>query len=851
MDKEFYFSKETELFKKLNSSEKGLTSSGAKERIEKVGFNELPEKDKRTVVSIFFSQFNSPLILILIFASIVAGLLKEITNALIILGIVLINALLSFYQEYKSEKALKKLKGYISFRANVLRDGKNIELDTREIVPGDIVFLNIGDIVPADMRLLDSEELLVNEASITGESMPVEKICGVVRENASMTEMRNMVFMGSVVSGGLGKGIVVATGKNTALGKIATVLSSKEPPSDFQKGISNFGGFLLKLIFYLSIFVFAINAFLGKGILSSFLFALALAVGITPELLPVIITISLSSGAIHMAKKKVIVKKLASIEDLGNVDVLCVDKTGTLTENRVSLNDYFDIEGKKQKDIIESALMCNDAIVEEKQVSGNVIDVAIWDYAKRTGVRTERFKKIEEIEFDFSRKLMSVIIEKDRKRFLVSKGEPLSILKACSRIKKKNGTVSIKGYAEKIKFEFEKNSRRGFRVIAVACKEIGTKKDYTAKDEDGMIFLGFVNFFDPVKKSARDSIKRIKALGVEIKVLTGDNEIISEEVCKGVGLVIKNKIVTGGELEKFNETEFKKAVEENNVFARVTPEQKFRIVSELNRNGHIVGFLGDGINDAPALKVSDVGISVDSATDVAKESADVVLLDKSLAVVADGITEGRKTFGNINKYILNTTSANFGNMFTLAAASLYFKFIPLLPAQILLLNFISDVPMTSVSTDRVDDTSLHKPKRWNIQMISRFMIFFGLISTIFDIITIALIWFLLSPNNPEMFRTIWFTESVLTEIIIIFSLRTEKPFWKSKPSKTLILTSVIGVLIALGVIFIPQISSWFEFKNIGFFVAGVLVLLLAGYVATVEIGKKIFYAREKKLMEKK
>ncbi|MBU0907670.1 MAG: magnesium-translocating P-type ATPase [Nanoarchaeota archaeon] len=852
MDEVFYSSKESEVLHKLGSSEKGLSSVEAERRLDEYGPNEIPEKGKRSVLAIFFSQFSSPLILILIFASIVAGFLREITNAAIILGIILVNASLGFYQEYKSEKALKKLKKYITFKAQVLRDGKKIEVYAKDLVPGDIVTLNIGDIVPADMRLLYSQELLVNESAITGESLPIEKRCGLIDvKKAAVSQMSNSLFMGSTIAGGAGRGVVVSTGRNTEFGKTASVLSVKEPPSDFQKGIGRFGGFLLKLIFFLSLFVFAVNAFFGKGWLDSFLFALALAVGITPELLPIIVTISLSSGAIHMAKKKVIVKKLASIEDLGNVDVLCVDKTGTLTENKVSVESYLDIEGKPKKEIMEFALNCNNAVVEEASINGNAIDVAICEYALKNKIGVEKFKRLDEIEFDFNRRRMSVVVQKNREKILISKGEPLAILKVCDRASYNGRVVPIKDHAGKIQSDFQNMGRQGLRVIAVAYKKAGSKKNYSEKDEESMIFAGFVVFSDPLKESVKDSLRRIKNLGVEIKVLTGDNELVTEKICKEAELNIKGKIVLGSEVEDLDDRELERIVEANNVFARVTPEQKFRIVSALNRTGHIVGFLGDGINDCPGLKVADVGISVDSATDVAKESADVILLDKSLAVVADGITEGRKTFGNITKYILNTISANFGNMFTLAAASLYFQFIPLLPAQILLLNFISDVPLTAISTDKVDESYLHRPKRWNINMISRFMVFFGVVSMIFDFITIALIWFVISPNNPDVFRTVWFTESVLSEMIIIFSLRTEKPFWKSRPSKMLVWTTILGILMTLVVLYIAPVAGLFELGSVSLPVFGILILLLVFYLFMCEIGKRIFYAREKRIVANK
>jgi P-type Mg2+ transporter len=818
-----------------NPKENGLSQEEAEIRLKKTGLNLLPEKDKRNIFSIFLSQFTSPLILVLFFASLLAFFLKEFTDGGIIIAIILVNSLLSFYQEYKSEKALNSLKKYITFDVKVLRSGKKIDVDSRQIVPGDIVYLNIGDIVPADIKIINSKDLCANESLLTGESNPVFK------DYLSAGDRRkNLLFMGSAIISGSGYGIVTATGINTEFGKTATILSLKEPPSDFQKGIDNFGNFLIRIILALTVLVFGINAFLGKGIISSFLFAIALAVGITPELLPVIITISMSKGAIRMAKKKVIVKKLASIEGLGNIDVLCVDKTGTLTENKITLEKYFDIDWKKDPEILQFAALCNDAIDEGDRIIGNPIDAAILAYAQNKDISLGEFKVIESLEFDYQRRRMSIIIEGDKKRKIISKGSPLSILSICSKIKIRGRIYSVNSFEKKIRKEFEQLSRRGLRVIALCSREIGIKKDYCLDDESNMVFLGFLTFLDPPKISAKESLRDLEKLGIHVKVLTGDNEIITEEVCRKVGIMSLN-IITGPQMEKLNESELAIVVQKNNIFARVTPQQKYQIVDLLTKKGHIVGFLGDGVNDAPAIKAADIGISVDTAVDVAKESADVILLRKNLEVIVEGVIEGRKTFGNTTKYILNTISANFGNMFTLSISSLFLKFIPLLPSQILLANFISDVPLTTISTDNVDNTYLRKPKRWNIRFISKFMIFFGFISSIFDILTMLLILFIVAPNNPKMFQTIWFVESVLSEIIITFSIRTKKYFWRSKPSALLIFSSVIGVLLTLLAIFWNPIAGILAFSELSLSVLALLGLILFSYLILTEVGKKVFY----------
>lgn len=841
MEEEYCSKSAKELFQALECSEDGLSAAEAERRIARFGLNEIAAKDKKNAFSILVSQFKSPLVLVLIAASIIAGFLGEPTDAAIILGIVLLDSLLGFYQEFKSEKALAELKKYISFKAMVLRDKQKIEIDVKELVPGDLVFLEIGDIVPADIRMLEAKELAINESVITGEPFPVHKTTEAIQlQNAQPAQQKNIAFMGTTVSNGVGKGIVIATGEKTFFGKTATVLSAKEPPTDFQKNITKFGSFLLKVIFLLTIFVFASNALLGKGMLESFLFALALAVGITPELLPIIITIALSSGAMHLAKKKVVVKRLIAIEDLGNIDVLCVDKTGTLTENKITLENYFDSDEKRSKQVLEFALLCNSATIEKGIPVGNFIDVAIWEYANKTGkAGTGSFRQIEKIAFDYERRRMSVVVEKNGKRLLICKGAPESVLEICSSIQRQGKTVPIKEFGEELKQRFNELSQEGFRVVALAFKEIGQKKEYNEKDEAGLTFNGFLSFLDPPKETAVEALKTFKNLGVELKILTGDNELVTMEVCREVGLKIKNRVILGSELEKMGEQEFLKTVEESNIFARITPEQKLKIVKGLNSKGHIVGFLGDGVNDAPALKAADVGITVDSAVDVARDSADIILLKKSLLVIADGIKEGRKTFGNISKYIFNTISANFGNMFTLAISALFLKFIPLLPSQILLANLISDGPLMTISTDNVDEEYLHKPKRWNIKTISRFMVFFGIISMVFDFITIGLLLFVVRAD-ASIFRTAWFLESVLSEIIITFAIRTRKSFWKSNPSLMLIASSVAAIAITLYLIYSP-LAFLFSFEQLMIPLLVLIGLVLLAYFTLGEAAKKIFY----------
>lgn len=810
--------------------EKGLKSSEAAERLSRFGRNEVPAKDRRTAPQILLSQFSSPLILILVAASIIAFVLGEQIDAAIILAIVVLNALLGFYQEFKSEKALSELKKYISFTAEVLRDGVKCEVNVAELVPGDIIFLGIGDIVPADTRIIRADEFSTNDAVVTGESAPLQKGIG------------NLAFMGTVVSSGSCTGIVVATGKGTLFGRTATVLSAKEPPTDFQKNIRNFGNFLLKVILVLTVLVFIFNTLLGKPILDSFLFALALAVGITPELLPVIITISLSGGAISLAKKKVVVKRLAAIEDLGNMDTLCMDKTGTLTENKVTLEEYTDVDGNASPQLLEFALLCNSAVIENGVAKGKAIDAAIWQYAGEKGKAIIKgWAEVDEIPFDYERRRMSVISSKGGKTFLICKGAPESVLSACTYVLKGGRTEPIAKHRRALDEKFKTFGSRGFTSIALAFREVKNKENYSHTDENGLVFAGFLAFLDPPKKTASHALEAFRNLGIELKLLTGDNAEVALEVCREVGLRIKGRVISGAELGGMKEEDFLRAAEENNIFVRITPEQKFAIVNALGKKGHIVGFMGDGVNDAPALRAADVGITVDSAVDVAKGSAEIVLLEGDLSVLADGIKGGRKTFGNITKYIFNTVSANFGNMFTLAVSSLFLKFIPLLPSQILLANFISDVPLMTISADNVDEDYLQKPKRWSIKAISRFMLFFGAISAVFDFITIALLMFVLKAD-PASFRTAWFLESVLSEIIVTFAIRTKRNFWQSSPAPLLVYSSIAAMALTIALIYSP-LAPLFAFDQLAVPILAAIGLILLAYFALAEFAKKRFYEK--------
>ena len=806
-----------ELLSSLKTSEKGLDPKEAEKRLKQYGYNRIEERKTKTALKIFISQFKNPLIYILVFATLVAAFVGEKTEAVIIMAIIFLNSVLGFFQEYRSEKALEKLKKYIKFKAKVIRNGEKTEIDAEDLVPGDIVFLNIGDKVPADMRLIDVQDFSADESILTGESIPVyKKTDPLKKENPNPQDLINTAFMGTIVASGTATGVVVSTGGSTFFGKTASSLE-QEKRTEFEENMSRFGNFLLKVILLTTIFVFAANFLLHKGLIESLLFALALAVAITPEVLPIIITVTLSRGALKLAKKKVVVKRLSAIESIGNMNILCTDKTGTLTENKIIMTDYFDLDGKKDDRIILYSLLANSAVVTKDKITGNPLDVAIWEYAKDTSI--EKFEKVDEIEFDFERRRMSTVV-KDKKNILISKGAPEAIIEICKDIDKKKAMGKVKEL-----------SSAGHRVLAVGYKEIEPKKDYTKDDERNLTFLGFLTFTDPPKKTAKEALEKFHRLGVEIKVLTGDDPSVALKVCNDLGMEVKEDEVVIG---------FDGNVEKARIFARVNPEEKLEIVKRLKEK-HVVGFLGDGINDAPALKIADVGITVDTASDVAKDASDVILLKKSLNVVANGIREGRRSFGNIMKYILNTISANFGNMFTIAISSLFLKFIPLLPTQILLANFVTDMPMLSISTDNVDYDTMKRPKKWDIDLISKFMMHFGVLSSLFDFITIFILMYVLNLAVPA-FRTGWFLESCLSEITITFAIRSKKKFYKSKPSKTLVFMSAATFLLILFTIYSP-IGRYFEFSKLSIpFLMLVFVILLC-YFASAEILKRHFFRK--------
>lgn len=834
-----------ELLREFNSSLSGLDEAEASIRLAKYGLNEIPHGGHKTSLSIFISQLKNPLVYVLIFASTLAAFLGDITEAIIIVAIMAVNTILGFYLEYRADRAVDELRKYLSYSTIVTREGKKVSVDANKLVPGDIIYLTIGDAVPADIRLFDVDDFQTDESILTGESVPIEKsIAPIELDEPLPHQLTNIALMGSTVSNGSSSGLVISTGKNTYFGKIASSLSVSPTMTAFQKSLASFGNFLIKLIIILTVFIFIVNSLLGRGILESLIFSLALAVGIIPEALPIVITVGLSNGALRLSKKKVVVKKLEAIEDLGNIDILCTDKTGTLTQNEIKVQGIIGPDGKVDPDLIKYALLSSPAVVEGEKILGNPIDVAIWHYArsqKFDETKLNAFEHIKEIVFGFNRRRVSVVVESDNQRFLISKGAPEAILAVTASIGKLTEARPLSQPNNDLTALIDKYRQAGTRLIALAGKEIERKPNYSPEDETNLTLIGLIALSDPIKEDAAGAIEQLKTLEIDLKILSGDDQVVTADVCRRLGINVGKNVLTGMDLEKMPEGELSHALEESNVFGRVTPDQKYAIVKMLKKNGHTVGFLGDGVNDAPALKLADAGISVESGVQVAKEAASIILLEKSLSVVSDGVVEGRKAFGNMVKYVMNTTSANLGNMFTLAIVSLVLPFIPLLPSQILLTNLVSDLPLLAISTDSLDQESLRSPKKWDIGKIARFALFFGLISSIFDFLTIFSLVYLLHAGQ-ELFRTGWFIESVLSEILVTFSIRTRRRFYQSKPSGLLLGASGFMAVMTLVIVYTP-IGSLFEFVVPPLWFFGLIFGILIIYFLMVEVVKHIFFSR--------
>ena len=834
-DIEYYASADVEaLFEKLRTSYNGLSNEEAQRRLEEYGYNEIAKRKKRTVLIQIISRFTNPLVIVLLIIALFSLYFNEVVNALIVTLMAVISVFLSFIQEYKAGREAEKLREMVRTTITVIRNGKQKEVKIREIVPGDIVDLYGGDMIPADLRIISCKDLFVNQASLTGESYPSEKTADPIKPKGSHpSDLTNIAFMGTSVVSGTALGLVIKTGLSTQFGELSRRVISRHVETGFDKGIKSFTWLMIRFMLILVLVIFTINAIIRGDVIEALLFSLAVAVGLTPEMLPMIVTINLSKGAIMMAKKQAIVKRLNSIQNFGAMDILCTDKTGTLTMDKIILEKHCDVTGKDNEEVLKLAYINSFYQTGLK----NLLDRAILKHEKLT---VKQYAKVDEIPFDFSRKIMSVIVSVNNHHRLISKGAPEEIFNRCSKYELNSVihdmTPDIIDY---LKSEYDALSLQGFRVLAVAYKDIPDKKNtYTRDDEKELILKGYVAFLDPPKPTAKKTIDTLKKLGIELKVLTGDNEYVTKKICSLVGLDIKD-VYTGEMIDKLTDEELREVAEATTVFVRLSPSQKERVIKALQSNGHIVGYLGDGINDAPALKAADVGISVDNAADIAKESADIILQKKSLLVVGDGVVEGRRTFGNIVKYIKMGSSSNLGNMISMTGASLFLPFLPMLPIQILMNNFLYDASQIAIPTDKVDEEYIEKPRRWQIDTIKHFMIILGPISSVFDFVTFAVLLFVFKAEQP-LFTTCWFLESLCTQTLVIHIIRTgKKPFIESKPSRFLVLTSLLIVTVGLILPFSP-IADALRFVTPPVSYYPVLIIIVMSYLLTVQIAKTLF-----------
>jgi P-type Mg2+ transporter len=824
-----------ELLRQLQTTSTGLTSAEARRRFEQYGANLLRPKKRATALSLLISQFKSPIILILVFASVLSFFLHDPVDAVIIVTIVLVSGLLGFWQERGATNAIDKLLSIVQIKAEVMRDGVLKDVPVEEIVPGDIVSFNAGDVIPGDCLILESKDLFVDEASLTGETYPEDKISGVLPADTQLAERTNTLFMGTHVVSGSASAAVVHTGKETEFGKVSERLVLRPPETEFERGVRQFGYLLMEVTLLMVFVIFAFNVYLSRPVLDSFLFALALAVGLTPQLLPAIIMVNLAHGAKDMALKKVIVKRLASIENFGSMNVLCSDKTGTLTEGVVHVRSALGLEGNESEKVLLHAYL--NSFYETGFT--NPIDEAIRSFRK---FDVSAWQKLDEEPYDFVRKRLSILVSHNDTHLMITKGALINVLAACSTAETSKGAVvDIAAIQDEVQSHFEEYSSQGFRTMGIAYRDVGSASRITKDHETGMTFLGFLVLFDPVKADIGETIADLKRLGVSLKIITGDNRLVAAHVGQQVGL-LDSGILTGPDLRLMSEAALLKKVRRVNVFAEVEPNQKERIILALKKAKNIVGYMGDGINDASALHTADVGISVDSAVDVAKDAADIVLLEKDLGALVQGVREGRTTFANTLKYVFMATSANFGNMFSMAGASLFLPFLPLLPKQILLTNLLTDFPEMAIAADNVDKELVDTPRRWDMKFIRNFMMTFGLLSSLFDYLTFGVLLLILRAS-PEEFRTGWFVESVISASLVVLVVRTRGPFFKSRPGKSLFMATLLIVGSTLVVPFIPIGGRLFGFTPLPVSFLVIMGVIVAVYIAAAEAAKKIFYKK--------
>ena len=830
------------LREELVTGPKGLRSDEAARRLRRVGPNVLQIHRERSFFGLLLTRFRNPLVILLMAAGLIAAATGDLASFLIILIMVVLSVTLDSVQEHRAGRAAEKLRQSVAIQVSVVRDGAAVELPARDLVPGDVILLHPGDLVPADGRVLEARDLFVNEALLTGEPYPAQKQAGdLLDAEAPLGAAANAVFMGTSVVSGAARVVVCRTGRRTALGEIGAGLSARAPATAFELGIRSFGLLVLRLAILLVLFVILVNTAHHRPWLESFLFAVALAVGLTPELLPMIVSVTLSRGALRMAAKKVVVKRLAAIHDLGSMDVLCTDKTGTLTEARIRLQRHLDPRGRDSTRLLELAFLnshfqsglrspLDDAILRHEEV-----DIRGWH-------------KIDELPFDFARRRVSVTVGRGKERIVVAKGALEDVLHCATRFEW-DGPEALRPLDDAARRDiiarFEDLGKEGFRVLGIAWKAATSRdRPLGAGDESELVFAGFAAFEDPPKPSAAPALKALAARGVAVKILTGDNEIVTQQVCRELGLE-PGRMLTGAQLEHMGDQALEARAAKATLFCRLTPPQKNRVILALKRRGHVVGYLGDGINDAPSLHSADVSISVDSGVDVAKEAADLILLERDLGVLHDGVVEGRRTFGNIMKYIMMGTSSNFGNMVSMAGAALVLPFLPMLPTQVLLNNLLYDVSEIPIPMDTVDDAYVERPHRWDMTFIRNFMLTVGPVSSVFDFLTFYLLLYFFRADET-LFHTGWFIESLATQVLVIFVIRTRGSPWRSRPSRLLTLTSLGVVAGAIALPFTPLGARLgFAVPPPAFFL--VLAGMVALYVSGVELVKRWFYVRSTSL----
>jgi Mg2+-importing ATPase len=835
------------VLKELQSQLSGLSTAEAGSRSKQYGLNEIAREKRQSALMRLLSNVKNPLVILLLALGVISFLTGDQRATVVIFVMVLLGVVLRFFQEMRADDAAEKLKAMVSTTATVVRDDKEEEVPLKLLVPGDIIRLAAGDMTPADVRVLTAKDLFLNQAALTGESLPVEKKAGLAPTDVqNPLELPNICFLGSNVESGSATAVVIHTGDQTYFGALAHSIVGQRQLTGFDKGVNKFTWLMIRFIAIMVPAVFLINGLSKHNWLEAFLFAMAVAVGLTPEMLPMIVTVNLSKGALTMARKKMIVKRLNAIQNFGAMDVLCTDKTGTITQGKIVLEKHLDVHGEPSEKVLQYGYLNSYHHTGLK----NLLDAAILDHEELEDrlKAKEKYRKIDEIPFDFLRKRMSVVVEDETGlNTLICKGAVEEVVSLCNQVEIKGEVVGMlpEHDAKARQIASDLNSQ-GFRVIALAYKEMPGATDeptYAVKDEADLILLGFLSFLDPPKDTAAQTLKQLHRLNVDVKILTGDNEIITAYICKQVGMPVEH-ILLGSQIEAMGEAELSEAIDATSVFAKLAPAHKERIIRALQSKGHVVGFMGDGINDAPALKAGDVGISVDSAVDIAKESSDIILLENSLLILEQGVLEGRRVFGNIIKYIKMAASSNFGNMFSVVGASAFLPFLPMLPIQVLTNNLLYDFSQTTIPTDEVDADWLTKPRKWTIGEIQRFILFIGPISSIFDYLTFFLMLYVFNAwNNPALFHTGWFVESLFTQTLIIHIIRTNKiPFLESRASWPLIATSLIIVSVGAWLTVSP-LAGTLGFVALPSLYWLMLAIMLLGYVILTQVVKTWFFHR--------